>query len=181
MQGTQGMVAAKINGVDANLLVDTGAFFSSLDTSARERFALKRSIMPPNLRITGVGGVASFDVGRADTFEVGTFKLSSTDFLIGGPTFGSRAAGILGAERARRRPTSSTTSPTARCAMFKPEGGCAKTSLAYWAGDKSVGMLTLQSGDLGLEVIGTAQVNGRTIKVLFDTGRLDLGAEEVRG
>ena len=82
MQGTQGMVAAKLNGQDANLLVDSGAFFSSLDPASRDRLGLKRSIMPPGLIVRGVGGEARMSAsgtcyGMRETSANGTYYISA--------------------------------------------------------------------------------------------------------
>lgn len=169
MQGAQGMVAAKINGVETNLMVDSGAFFSSLDSSARERFGLKRGVMPPGMTVTGVGGMANVSVGRADTFEVGNFKMTGIEFLVGGPTFGSRAAGILG-QNVLSGADVEYDFANGVVRMFDPHG-CDKANLAYWAGDKPYSVIAMSRfSDTGLHIVGTAKVNGQTVRVVFDTG-----------
>ena len=72
MSGTRPVVNARINGVETKLLVDSGAFFSMLQSSAMETFKLKRAPMPPGMTVRGVGGAGQFTAGRADTFDIGT-------------------------------------------------------------------------------------------------------------
>src|SRR5580698_4939793 len=53
------VVAAKLNGANARLTVDTGAFFSMLNPSAVSRFGLKTGPLPPYLTVSGLTGEAN--------------------------------------------------------------------------------------------------------------------------
>lgn len=170
MQGPRPVVDARINGVDARLLVDSGSFFSALSGTTLETYKLKRGVMPPGLNIRGTGGNAEFSVGHADSFEIGNFALHGYDFLVGGPRFGADINGLLG-ENILGATDVEYDFANGMVRLFKPQD-CAKISLAYWAGDTAVSQVPLpflEGGPSSL-IIGKAKVNGRDIRVIFDTG-----------
>ena len=56
MKGTRPMVAAKINGLDAEFLVDSGMFFSMLSPANAAELKLKTHPLPGRAYVKGVGG-----------------------------------------------------------------------------------------------------------------------------
>ena len=52
MNGLRPMVTAQINGVDAQFIADSGAFFSTLSPASAAE--LKLRIMPSNIRVRGI-------------------------------------------------------------------------------------------------------------------------------
>lgn len=51
--GLRALVPAKIDGHDAKLAVDTGAFFSTLGPASAAKFGLRLSTLPPGMTVRG--------------------------------------------------------------------------------------------------------------------------------
>src|ERR1700722_17162704 len=58
IENSGAVVSAKLNGADARLIVDTGAFFSMLNPSAVTRFGLRTGPLPPYMSVRGMTGEA---------------------------------------------------------------------------------------------------------------------------
>jgi tetratricopeptide (TPR) repeat protein len=169
MQGMRPTVEIKLNGKPARLAVDSGSFFSILAGDAIDQFDLKRAPMPPNMIVRGTGGAAQFQAGNARTFELGTWTLTNYDFLVGGPRFGSEIDGLLGRNILGATDVEFDLG-NGVVRMFRPQN-CSGANFAYWAADKAVGTVALQQLDKTTSpFLGKVKVNGRDIRVLFDTG-----------
>ncbi|MFC3079071.1 aspartyl protease family protein [Phenylobacterium terrae] len=169
MAGLKPHVPAKINGRDVVLVADSGAFFSMLGEANAKRLGLSRGMTPPGMRVRGVGGTAPVKVGVADRFELSGGVLTNVDFLVGDLAPGSRADGILGQNVLGVLDVEYDFANGA-IRLFKPQG-CEKARLAYWAGDKPVNVLSFRATTPSEpHVIANASVNGRPIRVMFDTG-----------
>lgn len=169
MAGLKPHVPAKINGRDVVLVADSGAFFSMLGEANAKRLGLGRGMTPPGMRVRGVGGTAPVKVGVADRFELSGGVLTNVDFLVGDLAPGSRADGILGQNVLGVLDVEYDFANGA-IRLFRPQG-CEKARLAYWAGDKPVNVLSFRATTpREPHVIATASVNGRPIRVMFDTG-----------
>jgi len=75
MSGPTPLIAAKINHVDVNLVLDSGAFFSMLTPAAAEQFKLPQRPRPDGLAVDGIGGRTSVSLTR-----VNEFTLTQTSF-----------------------------------------------------------------------------------------------------
>lgn len=169
MAGLKPHVPVKINGRDAVLVADSGAFFSMIGEESARRLALGRGMTPPGLRVRGIGGAAAVKVGVADRFELSGGVLTNVDFLVGDLAPGSRADGILGQNVLGVLDVEYDFANGA-IRLFKPMG-CEKARLAYWAGEKPVNVLPFRkTTPLEPHIIANASVNGRPIRVIFDTG-----------
>ena len=80
MRGLVPTVTAKINGVEAPFLFDSGAFFSMLNPSSVARFGLHETAS--NLMISGAGGRSNARVATAHEFVFGGVTYQHPDFLI---------------------------------------------------------------------------------------------------
>jgi tetratricopeptide (TPR) repeat protein len=163
------IMAARINGQDARLLVDFGAFFSSISRSRLDKFHLKAGSLPPGLEIRGVNGVADVGMTTSQDFDILGAHFKHTQFLAGGSEFGPRADGILGRNFLMLADAELDLGDGA-VRLFNAKG-CSGTSLAYWANTTPYSVVTLdQPRRPNDRIVGTAKVNGQTIRVLFDTG-----------
>jgi hypothetical protein len=84
MAGSTPLVSARINGTDAILMSDSGAFFSMLTPTSLQKFKLKAGPAPFNLRVTGSTGEADVKLTTAKDFDVLGITLHDVDFLVGG-------------------------------------------------------------------------------------------------
>lgn len=169
MMGLAPVVAAKINGKDANLLVDLGAFFGSISRSRADYFQLRPGSLPPYMEVRGVGGSADVKVGTATSFSLLGSNFHNSQFLIGGPEFGPSVDGILG-RNFLLVADAELDLANGVVRLFDPKD-CPGQPLAYWATNTpySIVELELPKGRTG-PVIGSAWVNGVKMRVMFDSG-----------
>ena len=170
MDGLRPHIAAKINGHDTSLLVDTGAFFSILSDEAATRFAMKSAPVPYGLEITGVGGATrDARAASADTFSFTTATFKNIPFLVGGRVGEGDAVGVMG---------ENTMGPfdveydfaNGVMRWFKAVG-CNDANLAYWSAGKALSRISLDApGRYIQQVNGAAYVDGHKIRVTFDSG-----------
>jgi hypothetical protein len=95
MRGLRPTVRAQINGQDASLIVDSGAFFSFLTPPAVAQYQLPYKEFP-GLTVEGVGGRESARVVRVRKFTFIGNTWNDVDFVVAGSYFGAEAAGLLG-------------------------------------------------------------------------------------
>jgi tetratricopeptide (TPR) repeat protein len=169
MQGREPTIAVQLNGRDARLMLDSGAFWSTITAATAAENNLKLTPAPSQLRVQGVdGGYTETSLTTVKNFGVLGATLHNFQFLVGGSQIGG--AGLLGQNFLE---TFDDEYDLARGAvrLFKTEG-CAKTVLAYWASPgQSYSVVNISRGDLlHPHTIGDALVNGKPIRVMFDTG-----------
>jgi tetratricopeptide (TPR) repeat protein len=169
MMGLSPVVAAKINGEDANLVVDLGAFFGSISRSRADHFQLKPGSLPPYMEVRGVGGDADVRLGTATSFSLLGSTFHNSQFLIGGPEFGPSVDGILG-RNFLLVADAELDLANGVVRLFDPKD-CPGQPLAYWATSTPYSVVELEPprGRTGA-VIGSAYVNGVKMRVMFDSG-----------
>ena len=95
MEGLRPLVTVEVNGQPTTLMLDTGAFFSSVNGPVAAKLGLRLGPLPPGMTVRGAGGAADFKVGQAKTFKFAQAEFGNTDFLVGGPSTGP-FDGVLG-------------------------------------------------------------------------------------
>ena len=169
MSGLSPIVPAKVNGIDAHLIADSGAFFSLLTPSAAERFKLHVGPAPSWLTVRGVNGDAHVSATTVQDLAVLGVTLHKIDFLVGGPQFEREADGLLG-ENLLGVADVEFDLANGVIRIFKAEG-CQGAVPAYWAYGKPYSVISITPSTLTeREIEGTAYVNGARIGVAFDTG-----------
>ena len=169
MKGLQPMVSARINGIEARFIVDTGAFWSMLSPAASAQYSLPREMAPPGFYIRGVNGDTGADIATVDTFTFLHVPLRHVQFIVGGNDYPSGAAGLLG-DNLWRIFDVDYDFAAGRMRLVKATH-CGDLPLAYWAGSRPVGEVRLRRTSLRRpDLIGHATVNGKRIRVMFDTG-----------
>lgn len=187
MNGLRPTVWTEIDGVKALFTIDTGAFWSTLSPPARAKYKLFDETVGTNHLITGANGsVTQYTVATADNFTFLNVQFRKTTFVVEDFDVASSAdaAGSIGENLLR---TTDVEYDFADGLMrFARPSHCGDRALAYWAGQQPFGVVDLQPAD-GLRdyLVGRASVNGREIRVLFDTGSprsvLSLAAARLAG
>lgn len=185
MNGMRPMITAKINGVDAQFIADSGAFFSLIAPASAAEYKLRTRPAPFHLMLQGVGGVTEAEVTTVKEFTLAGVPLHNIEFVVGGSQPGGGSVGLLGQNVLRIADVEYDLSNGA-IRLMKPDG-CSKTNMAYWAkeGD-AYSVIDIAWATAGSpHTTGTAYINGAKIRVLFDTGAatsvLNLRAAERAG
>jgi tetratricopeptide (TPR) repeat protein len=188
MSGLRPMVRTQINGQDASLIADSGAFFSTLTPAAAQQFQLPYKFFP-GLFVEGVGGSESARVARVKKFTLMGLghTWNDVDFVVAGSSFGGEAAGLLG-QNVFRIADVEYDLANGVIRLVRPKGDCKRTSLAYWASaaQKPYSVIDIEPADVRLpHTKSVAYLNGVKIRVMFDTGAeqslLTLGAAKRAG
>ncbi len=180
MEGLRPMVTAKINGVEARFVVDSGAFFSMLSPAAAAEFKLPTR--PVRVQFTGsrvgsefsVGGIgggsATPRVATVQTLTLAEYPIHRVDFLVGGTDTGGGSVGLLGENLIRIADVEYDLAGGV-LRLIKPED-CGSRPLVYWATpSQRFGVVDLNEPTaLQPQPVGSASVNGIRVRVAFDTG-----------
>jgi tetratricopeptide (TPR) repeat protein/predicted aspartyl protease len=172
MRGLQPMVHVQLNGQDALLIADSGAFFSTLTQAAVEQFHLPYNSFQ-ELYVTGVGGRELARVVRVRKFNlVGIKTFDDIDFVVAGSGFGGQSVGLLG-QNVFRIADVEYDLANGVIRLVRPKGDCRHTNLAYWAqaAAKPYSVLDIESPTLRQpHTLSVAYLNGVKIRVMLDTG-----------
>jgi tetratricopeptide (TPR) repeat protein len=185
MKGTRPLIAGTINGSPAMFLADSGAFFSTLFRESVERHQLKVGVSP--VKVRGVGGVADAGLTKVKDFSLTGFlggdTLKNVDFIVlGNSATALDADGIIGQNIIGHADTEYDLA-NGYIRLFHAKN-CSGASLAYWAtGDTKVAEMKVEEvTPLAPHLIGSAKLNGKRVRIMFDTGawrsilRLDAAA-----
>ena len=186
MSGLRPLVHAQINGQDALLVVDSGAFFSLLTPAAAAQFQLPQQVFP-GLTVEGVGGRESARVVRVRKFTFIGHTWDDVEFVVAGSSFGRDAVGLLG-QNVLHIADVEYDLANGVIRLAKPKGDCKRTQLAYWAeaAKKPYSDIEIEPADAREpHTKSVAYLNGVKIRVMFDTGAaqslLTLGAAKRAG
>jgi tetratricopeptide (TPR) repeat protein len=168
MAGTRPLISAKIDGKEARFILDSGAFFSMMSAATAAEFNLKLRRAPFGFRVRGVGGSVSPEITTVKEFDIAGAPIHDVDFLAGGSEVG--AEGVLGQNFLEQWDVEYDFSKGV-VRLFKPDG-CKKTNLAYWlVAGQSYSVMQIESvSEARWHTVGEGYVNGKKIRVLFDTG-----------
>jgi len=174
MNETRPFATGSINGVDAVFLVDSGAFFSMLTYESAEKYKLKLGMLPVGMQIRGVGGAARAQLAIVKDFTLTGFSgsrvIHNVEFIVSGnsdPTSG--AAGLIGQNLIGGADTEYDLA-NGFIRLFRAKD-CSDRSMAYWHGTTDVAVVDIESRTaLAPHIIGTSLLNGKKIRVVFDSG-----------
>jgi tetratricopeptide (TPR) repeat protein/predicted aspartyl protease len=168
MEGLRPIVPATLNGVEVKFVADSGAFFSLISPSVAAQLSLPLSPTPFGFELRGIGGSANSNLTKVQSFGIAGATVPNVEFLVGGSDTGR--AGLLGQNILGLFDTDyDLAGGIIRLLKTK---GCAKASLAYWAGDKPVQVLPLliDGNARTAHTVATVLVNGVKMRAVFDTG-----------
>jgi len=169
MEGLRPLVPVKINDLETKLILDTGAFFSTVDASSAKRAGMKNTMPGFEVPTLGFGGSAILTAGRADTVMLADIPLKKVDFLIHQRPISPFAAGLLGQNVLRPFDVEYDLAHGA-IRIFRPKG-CAKANLAYWAAGQNLSVLPIRPTDIAQpHTRFSVQINGVTVGAMLDSG-----------
>ena len=167
MQGRRAIVSAKINGQDAQFILDSGAFFSTLSRASAAAYGLKLEPMPTNFQLRGINGTTSASLTTVQSFALAGVTLPNIRFLVGGTDTGQ--VGLLGQNFLGLADVEYELGHGA-VRLMRPRG-CEVGQLAYWADARPVSILPIEAPtDRQTKTIATVTLNGVKLRALFDSG-----------
>jgi tetratricopeptide (TPR) repeat protein/predicted aspartyl protease len=167
MSDLRPLIPATINGHEVRFIADSGAFYSAISPGSAAELGLRLGAAPAGLRVMGVGGEAHISVARVKDFGIGPVMLHNIEFMVGGSETGS--TGLLGQNVLGIADVEYDLAGAA-IRLMRPHD-CDHTNLAYWAGDKPVSILDIETpSNSRLHTQGTVILNGVKIRAIFDTG-----------
>jgi len=174
MVGSRAVATVGINGTKVPLMVDSGAFFSFLTHAAAQQLKLRVGSLPWNLRIEGVTGEVEAGLTTVQSMQFVGGELPDIEFVVGGNEDNSGTLGVLGRNLLAATDVEYDLAHGVIRLMF-PKGDCSDMHMAYWAQDKPVSELTLLRDDNNSKsktpaIRAIAELNGKKLRVLFDTG-----------
>ena len=184
MAGMRPTVHAKINGIDAVFLADSGSFWSILTATGAHRLNIPLLNTPHQL--VSMGGMEVTHLAHAAFTLFGT-EYPKVEFLVAGSDLGGETVGLLGQNVFRIGDTEYDLA-NGMIRVLRTSGDCQRTNLAYWANAKHQ-----VASEIEIEYAtatephnkGTVYVNGKLMHVIFDTGAsitlLDLNAARRAG
>jgi tetratricopeptide (TPR) repeat protein/predicted aspartyl protease len=164
------MVRAEVNGMDAQFIADSGAFYSMMSPSGAAELKLKTSPAPWNLHVKGIGGEAGgLSIATVKNFGLQALSVHNIEFLVGGSSVGG--AGVIGQNVLRLGDVEYDLAHGVIRLM--KEEDCSHANLAYWtAGTDQVYSVIEIGSTTPLEPFTTAiaYVNGVKVRVKLDSG-----------
>lgn len=175
MQNMRPLVKGTINGQPALFEMDSGAFYSMLTHDAAEKFDIRWSFTMP-LALRGISGQIKARVGRTKDFTLeglaGGRVLHRVEFVVGSYTAADGIDGVIG-QNILGNADAEYDLANGIVRLFKIKG-CLHMNLAYWAGAEPIVTMPITGPSRKDEqIIGHALLNGKPIRVLFDTGSTD--------
>lgn len=157
----------EINGTALPMLVDSGAFYSMLQTSTAAELQLPLRDLPGDLRIEGYTGRIDAKRTKVDKLKIQGAEIPNVEFIVGGNELGSGIRGILGRNLLAAADTEYDLAHGVVRLVF-PLGECRDTNLAYWAGDAPVISEDLHRKDGAIRV--PVRINDKKFIAMLDTG-----------
>ncbi len=162
------MVSAKINGAEAQLLLDSGAFYSWLTPGAAAQFKLRPEPDEPDIRMEGVGGESRAWLTTVRTLTLLNVPIPNVQFLVAGNEL-EGAAGVLGQNLLSLGDVEYDLANGA-IRLMRPHD-CGKAAMVYWAGSNPWSVVDLDlSTEQFPQTTGIAYLTRAKIHVMFDTG-----------
>jgi clan AA aspartic protease (TIGR02281 family) len=160
-----------LNGTEVPVLVDSGAFFSMLTESTAAQLQLPLRNLPFSMSIEGYTGAIDAQLTRVEHVGLRGAEMKRVEFIVGGNELGAGIMGILGRNILSVADTEYDLAHGV-IRLTLPSSDCAKSNMAYWAGDAPVIVAPLErargSKDTAIRV--EVNINGKTITALMDTG-----------
>jgi tetratricopeptide (TPR) repeat protein/predicted aspartyl protease len=170
MSGLSPLIPAKINGKDVRFILDSGAFYSMIFTSAASELHLDLTPTSPDYRVVGVGGAANASITNVRQFTLAGVPIPNVKFLVVAGVGGGDETGLLG-QNVLGLADVEYDFANGVIRLMRPKG-CGKAALAYWSGPTKTFSMeeTAYTTSSGPHINGLVKVNGRTFSATFDTG-----------
>ena len=169
MDSLRPKLPVKINGKDASFVLDSGAFFSTISTATAAQYNLKLLSAPFGFRLEGVGGVtADAHVAIVKEFSLAGAVVKNVEFVVAGSEVGGD--GLMGQNLLQDFDVEYDLGH-GMIHLWRTTG-CGGVVLAYWLkpGEQYSSMPVDAIDERNPHTIGYAYLNGKRIKIAFDTG-----------
>jgi predicted aspartyl protease len=169
VQHLKALVAAKINGVDVQLIADTGATMGGFTAASAAQLGVAGRPLAKSIQVRGMGGApGDFSLGTVKDLSLAGRVFHNVDFLIGGRIADVGASGRLGQNLMGAVDTEYDLGAQA-IRLFSAQT-CADESLVYWRGDQPFSVIALDGGPPTRQIKGFAKIDGVVMHVMFDSG-----------
>ena len=170
MQDLRPLVSAKIDGVKAKFLLDSGSFYSTISTEAAAQYHLPlTSIALDNVYAVGIGGSEDMQRATVKNFDFLGMPLHDIPFTVLDVGLGSDVAGLIG-QNVLRISDVEYDLGDGLVRFFTPSD-CSSQPLAYWAVKTPYSFVELEHMDaIDPHLRTSAVINGQRVSVWFDTG-----------
>jgi predicted aspartyl protease/tetratricopeptide (TPR) repeat protein len=167
MAGLRPMVKAKINDTEVQFILDSGAFYSSLTPQTAAELNLKLAPLGSGIYVQTLGGRFIPQVAKVTLTLVGV-PLPNVEFMVGGRDTGN--AGLLGQNILLLADVEYDLA-NGMLRLWRADD-CKQTMMAYWVppGQHYSAMEIQRATPAEPHTIGSAFLNGKKIRVGFDTG-----------
>jgi hypothetical protein len=171
MAGLRPMVPVSFNGAQAQLIVDSGAFYSMLSPSRAAELKLKVGSAKVNFRVVEASGEFVPALAGVAQFSIANVPMTNIQFLVGGGDPGAGAAGLLGQNILGMADVEYDLAKGV-IRIMRPTADCGEATLAYWATSVPYSLIKIDPGSKPrpIHTVGAALLNGKPIRVVFDTG-----------
>lgn len=171
MVGNRAIATLGIDGTTVPLIVDSGAFFSFLTDAAAAQLKLKLHPLPYGMTVEGLTGSVQAHAATVKRLELLKGELSDVEFVVGGNESGAGSMGLMGRNILAFTDTEYDLAHGVIRFVF-PNDDCAKSNMAYWAGDTPVSEVELLSEFRAKvpAIRAEVQLNGHKVTAMFDTG-----------
>ena len=168
MEGLRPTVPVKIDDKPVRMMVDSGAFWSTMSAPSAAQLGVHLSMAPPGFYVGGIGGMASVQVTSV-TLTLADQPIPKVDFLVGGTDLEGGTAGLIGQNILRLADIEYDLAAGA-LRFWRPKD-CAKANLAYWAKDAPISMVPIEpTTPLNPHITTTVVLNGVKLRAVLDTG-----------
>ncbi|MBD8872552.1 aspartyl protease family protein [Rhodanobacter sp. DHB23] len=167
MEGNRATAMAAINGQNTRLILDTGAMFNTMSRANATDLKLRQSMLPFDLRGSGIGGSFGVSLARVRDFGILGATLHNVEFLVGGSDSGM---GFIGASFLDVFDLDIDLAH-GKLHLMKPSS-CGDRPMAYWVTDGHFQMADLLSSRNAHDSRSFVDVviNGRKIRAMLDSG-----------
>ncbi len=170
LQGTRPIVPLKLDGAEVNFVVDSGAFYSTIDSAMADQIKLRQEFAPFGASIQGIGGSTVPKIAHIAELDMAGVPLKNRTMVVA-PAAGGGVQGLLGQDILGAFDVEYDLGHGA-IRLMKTTDCDRSTSLAYWSGDRAVSVIDLDRPERQFvdHTIGWAVINGVKLRVVFDTG-----------
>ncbi|MEO8778862.1 MAG: aspartyl protease family protein [Rhodanobacter sp.] len=167
MVGEKPMTTTKINGVNTQFILDTGAFFNMMSRADALSLGLPLQPAPFGFRVGGIGGSASAQLTRVQDFGILSTTIKRVEFIVGGTDVGH---GLLGANLLDVADLEIDLAK-GKTTLFKPHD-CRKESLAYWTkgGNYNVADIEPAQNENDRPTFLNVIIDGKKVRAVLDSG-----------
>jgi predicted aspartyl protease/Flp pilus assembly protein TadD len=167
MRGPRPLVSAQFGDKDAQFILDSGAFYSTLSRALAAEYGLRLQSLPPSFRLKGVNGETSAMMTSVENFGLAGVRLPRVEFIVGGTDMGQ--VGLLGQNILGIGDTEYDI-PHGAVRLLKATD-CKDDEVAYWAAGRAMSTVALEPRTPRQpHIIGTVVLNGVKLRAVFDTG-----------